>query len=150
MALITKTYKLLLLIPVSVGLQIGVIKCLNFVYEWGLNYSLLVALIFTLILSVGFSTIVGTFFIYFSRRDYEISIYSFTPILAVCLYYSVFVFGFIWLTALILFYPFMYLGGIRHHLINDLGYQLHIQIERESERNRQLLKELLEIEKEDI
>jgi hypothetical protein len=45
----------------------------------------------------------------------------------------------------------MYLGGIRHHLINDLGYQLHIQRERESERSRQLFeKELLEIEKEDI
>jgi hypothetical protein len=138
-----ETFKLIIMIPLSVGLQIGIIKCLDFVSNWSMTYNLLLTVVLTTICTVLLSSILSVFFIYYSEKYYRILIYTFTPILVVCLYYVIFIYGFDWFSALLIFYPFMYLGGIKHYLINDLGYQMYLGLKEDSKRKKEFVEDLM-------
>jgi drug/metabolite transporter superfamily protein YnfA len=92
--MIKNPYKLIFMLPMAVAFQIVIIMGLYKVYQWSLNYNLVVALIVSFISMLIMSTLLSYLFIKYSGRDYKISLYASTPLLLVSLYYSIFVHGF--------------------------------------------------------
>jgi hypothetical protein len=137
-----KTLKYIILMLLAVGFQILIIKCLDFVFNWGINYNLLVAIALTLTSMVLLSSILGTLFLHYSGTDYNILINTFTPVLIVCLYYAIFIYGFVWLTSFLIIYPFMYLGGIKFTLGKNEFYQMYL-MDKESNKRKKIVDHLM-------
>jgi predicted membrane protein len=128
----------------AVALQIVIIMGLDKVYQWSLNYNLIVALIISFISMLIISTLLGYLFIKYSGREYKISILAFTPLLFTSLYYSIFVYGFSIFSFLIIFLTIMYLGGIKYYLLNSEQYINSVALEEHLRLKRQVAEKKIE------
>lgn len=137
-------YKLIFMLPMAVALQIVIIMGLDKVYQWSLNYNLIVALIISFISMLIISTLLGYLFIKYSGREYKISILAFTPLLFTSLYYSIFVYGFSIFSFLIIFLTIMYLGGIKYYLLNSEQYINSVALEEHLRLKRQVAEKKIE------
>jgi hypothetical protein len=136
--MIKNTYKLIFMLPMAVALQIVIIIGLDKIYQWSLNYNLVVALIVSFISMLIISNLIGYLFIKYSGRDYKISIYAFTPLLFTSLYYSIFVYGLSIFSFLIIFSNIMYLGGIKYYFLNNKQHINSVALEEHIKTNRQI------------
>jgi drug/metabolite transporter superfamily protein YnfA len=142
--MIKNPYKLIFMLPMAVAFQIVIIMGLYKVYQWSLNYNLVVALIVSFISMLIMSTLLSYLFIKYSGRDYKISLYASTPLLLVSLYYSIFVHGFSIFSFLIILLPIMYSGGIKYYLENNDGHNRSVALEEHLKLKRQVAEKKIE------